>query len=265
MRPFRLGAGDTRKALLLLDPDDPEAEQKIRRKLERSSADEIAEGFREIARKLEKWVNGWHGDPVDAMRQEMDAINVGLRDHRKLTDAVTRTVVNGADLGVQIAVRQLGTVGFGFDYTLVNTRARDWAREYAGELIKGIDSTTQDVVREALGRWVENAEPLQALIDDLTPAFGPERAERVATTEVTRAFAEGNKRIYEESGVVETWQWQTSQDEIVAQCPICFPMQGEETPVGEDWIHPETGEAISIPGHVNCRCWAVAVIPGRGR
>ena len=51
-------------------------------------------------------------------------MNSFLRDQR-LRDAVSRAVQDAADLGVSVAIDTLGNVGFGMDYTLVNTAAQE--------------------------------------------------------------------------------------------------------------------------------------------
>ena len=122
-----------------------------------------------------------------------------------MRDAVSRAVQDAADLGVSVAIDTLGNVGFGMDYTLVNTAAREWAERYTDDILAQMANTTQRGVGQAIGRWVNNGEPLESLIDDLTPMFGRQRAESIAATEVTRAFAEGNRITYQESGVVLRW------------------------------------------------------------
>ena len=67
----------------------------------------------------------------------------------------------------------------GFDWTLANTAARDWANRYVGELIGGIQETTRAQVRQAVAAWVDNGQPLEALIRELEPTFGrPRRVDR---------------------------------------------------------------------------------------
>jgi len=169
-----------------------------------------------------------------------------------LYDALYRALQDGADLGVSVAVSQFEAIGFGFDWTLVNTAARQWAEQYTGSLIRNVEQTTVDAVRQSVSRWIGNSEPLQALIDDLTPTFGPKRAERIAATELTRAFAEGNTIAYRESGVVEKIEWRTARDERV--CPQCGPLHGQATELGQ------TFDGHYPPRHVGCRCWIVPII-----
>ncbi len=194
------------------------------------------------------------------------AVHRRFMDDQKLRDAVSRAVQDSADLGVAVAVDTLEGVGFGFDYTLANTAARDWALTYTDDILRQLATTTERGVGQAVARWVDNGEPLSKLVDDLGIFFDKKRAERVAATEVTRAFAEGNRIAYRESGVVGYWEWRTANDEIV--CPTCGALNGKRVGLIEgDWrghlpdeLAARSRPITAPPAHVNCRCWAVPVI-----
>ena len=65
------------------------------------------------------------------------------------------------------------------DWTLANTAARDWANRYVGELIGGIRRRRGLEVRQAVAAWVDNGQPLEALIRELEPTFRlPRRVDR---------------------------------------------------------------------------------------
>ena len=71
----------------------------------------------------------------------------------------------------------------------------------------------------------------------LEPTFGQVRAEAIAATETTRAFAEGTLLSYRQSGLVLATSWKTSVDERV--CPICRPLHGA---IGDlKWQFPSSG------------------------
>ena len=108
------------------------------------------------------------------------------------------------------------------------------------------------MTQQAVGRWVTNGESLEALVRDLTPIYGRQRAELIASTEVTRSFSEANKIAYQQSGVVKQEVWRTAADERV--CPICGPLNGKRVPVGESW------DGLRPPAHPNCRCWTAPVV-----
>ena len=171
-----------------------------------------------------------------------------------LRDAVSRALIDSADLGVSVAIAQLeGAGGIGFDYLLAHTSARDWAIAYTDTLLEQMAVTSGKLVGSTVARWFDNREPLEQLIQDLEPVFGRRRAERIAATEVTRAAAQGTVAAGIESGVVDHqpsirppenthvncrcwlsiaiddknkghWVFRTSRDERV--CPICSPFEG---------------------------------------
>ena len=250
---------DAWKAIvLMLDPDDDEAEQAIRMSIERRNA-----------RRLRDVLDRINGRMADAFPEDFDpnvdsfdlqrAARLTRGEEEELYDTVNRMLQESADLGVNVAIDQLENVGFGFDWTLANTAARDWAATYTAELTGQINATTGRMVSQAVSRWIDNGETLDELIGDLAPAFGQSRAELIASTEVTRAFAEGNRIAYRESGVVTEWEWRTAADERV--CPICGPLAGKRRKLN--------GEPFSVgidapPAHPRCRCWVVPVIAEPG-
>jgi len=229
--------------VLQLDPDEPEAESRIRAALERRSSKEILAGFQETFASLRG---------MDTLDDDMYAVErvVAMAHANQLTqDAIARAVLNAADLGVSVAVDQLGPVGF--DWTLANIAARDWAQQHAGALIRQIDDVTTRGVQQAVARWIENGEPLESLIKDLEIYFSRARAEMIATTEVTNAFAQANEIAYRQSGVAQGMEWRTSMDE--RRCPVCAPLEGKRRKFGEEFAPG----VMRPPMHPNCRCWIV--------
>lgn len=233
---------------LQLDREDDEAEQKIRMSLERRFEREMRAALDDMMHTL--FPEGY-GEFVNPQIEANRIHEAFLRD-QKMRDTVSRAIQDSADLGVSVAVKQLEGVGYGFDYTLANVSAREWAIAHTDTLLNQLGTTSGKVVGQALGRWVGNGEPLQSLINDLAPAFGQARAERIAATEVTRAYAEGSTRTYQESGVVQKVEWAASMDERV--CPICAPLNGKTVALGGkfDGLYP--------PAHVGCRCWVLPVV-----
>jgi SPP1 gp7 family putative phage head morphogenesis protein len=234
------------KAVLQLDEDDDEAERRAREAIERAAADNIAEALERQRRALVP-SNSPPTSVTDVTRR-VDETSGTVRD------ALRRMLVQSADLGVSVAVAQFDNIGFGFDWTLANTAAREWANRYTGELITMINDTTRRQVQQAVAQWIDNGDPLPALVRELAPTFGRQRAELIAATEVTRAYAEANRQAYIETGVVDSIEWRTAVDERV--CPICGPLNGTQT----DARNPNFGGRGIPPAHPRCRCWSVPVI-----
>jgi SPP1 gp7 family putative phage head morphogenesis protein len=159
------------------------------------------------------------------------------------------------------------TLSFGFDWTLANEKASEWVSKYSLELIRDIDETGRRRTQQALQRWISNGEALEWLINDLEPVFGRRRATMIATTEVTRSYAEATRISYRESGVVKKLIWQTANDE--RRCVYCGALHGKT--VGIDGKFSDTlparlqeslnGRTFEIPpAHPLCRCWISAEV-----
>jgi len=263
MRPFQFPNGritrDAYKAMRLqLDPDDDEAERAVRMVVEKRNAKELRKvldrtnsNFREyLPENMEADYGGYMAD--------IDRITSMTR--RDMEDALQRMLLESADLGVSVAVDQFENIGFGFDWTLANQHAEEWAISNSASLVNEIDQTTTRAIRQSVSRWVNNGEPLESLVSDLTNhmAFSRNRAELIASTETTRAYAEGNRIAYRESGVVDKVEWRTANDEKV--CPICGPLDGERDVLDGDFggvgyppAHPRCilpGNMVTVPGRI---------------
>lgn len=239
-----------RAMILQLDPDDDEKEQKVRMALERRHKRNLHQVFMEMYETLYPGASTFEDEAAQLARIERS-----IRSGTKVKDELESMLIDSADLGVSVAVSQLEGVGYSFDWTLANTRARDWARQHAGTLVQGIDQTNLNALREATARWVNNGQPLQSLISDLAPLFGEKRAAMIAATEVSRAYAEASALAYMESDVVAEVEWCVANDE--RQCPQCSALAGTRTPLGQDF---DGGH--SVPRHPRCRCWIRPVLKG---
>lgn len=234
--------GDDLKTLLLqLDPDDDEAEQRIREELERRGARELAQA---LHGQLDELLPANAGD--DAVRQAPDRV---AQTGGRVRDVLRRMLQQSADLGVSSAVAGLEGIGIGFDWTLANQDAAEWVRQYTFDLVQGIQQTTQARMQQAVTEWVNNGDPLPALIRELEPLFGRERAKLVAITEVTRAYQKGSELAWRRSGVVEEMEWVTVRDEAV--CPRCGPLHGKRTRLER----PDFDGLAGPPAHPRCRCF----------
>lgn len=143
------------------------------------------------------------------------------------------------------------------DWAQINAVARAWAREHTFELVTGITDTTRAIYQEQVDAWLASGEPLSALSAALEPYLGAVRAERVAVTEVTRLYAEGNLLAWRESGVVEEVMWMTAEDDIVMECPICWPLNGLTEALA---VRDGFGGYGAPPAHVRCRCWLKPIV-----
>lgn len=152
------------------------------------------------------------------------------------------------------------------DWTRPNENAQAWARQYSFDLVRGLQDTTQAQVQANIANlqrdisdFFERPTTLSELrgnigkyIPDWQDRLGhvwssTDRAEMIATTEVTRASVQGDldsvNFLKSDYGIDMIPVWQTSRDEKV--CPICAPLHNKRQ--GDTWNEPP-------PAHVNCRC-----------
>lgn len=175
-----------------------------------------------------------------------------------LRDALLPEIVAAAQAGVQIAADALGGVAVGVDLALVNEPVLRWSRQYTYDLVSGLMGTTRAALREAIATWQEQGlgrRGFPDLLKALAPLFDRRRAELIASTEVTRAFAEGNYLVYRQVPGLDTKVWLTLEDERV--CPRCGPLH--EVAVGLEEEFPDAVQPTKLPPlHPRCRCRIVA-------
>jgi hypothetical protein len=147
-------------------------------------------------------------------------------------------------------LRVSSETGVVFDPALINTEALRWARQYSGDLVRGINDTTRGVVREATATFIETpgmtVGDLRRLLE---PAFSAARSEMIAVTETTRAFSEAvnvTQRQLNRTGLQMQRQWHTANDDIV--CQICGPLNEQPESVWRDKF------PNGPPAHPRCRC-----------
>ncbi len=168
-------------------------------------------------------------------------------DEWELIDELTKAVRGGISLA---GFRQIRP-------DLVNIKALEYARKYAGQLIKELDRTTLEIVRAAISAFIETPGMTIGDLKNMLP-FGEQRADTIAVTEVTRAYAEGNRVAGREMakefpGVPVVKTWFTNNDDLV--CDICGPLEGM-TVLQDEGFSTEEGEGLDgPPAHPNCRCW----------
>ena len=238
----------THKATLGFTEEDHTQYEKAKLEAEKRSAKKIKKAF-------DGMINGLV--PPDSEGKDAEALTTQLQKkvkaNGKVKEALAEALREGADLGTNFAIGGLDSLNLGVDWQLVFKDAKQWADEYAGTLIKQIDDTSQKVVARSVANWFESGEPLQALTDSLSGLFGEGRASVVASTETTRAAAEGQKIALKRSGVCKEWEWQTAMDDV--RCPICIGLQGKKA-----ILDGEFEGGYTFPAHPGCRCWGIPII-----
>jgi len=189
------------------------------------------------------------------MRQKADiAIDLDFLDHdeeiERLELALTRLLVFATTDGVDMFGDLLP---FDIDYSLTNSEAASCATKYAGELVKGIDETTLEVLRKSVSDFVDT--PGMTIGDVMSRLpYSERRARLIAVTEITNSYAAGEQMAGDAlaeqfPGVPVVKTWWTNQDDRV--CPICGPVHGQTVDINDAFSNGRQKPSA----HPGCRCW----------
>lgn len=153
--------------------------------------------------------------------------------------------------GVDRTLDALAKVGLAFDNALAHEAAAAWARAHTDEILQQLQTTTEGSVGQILENWIATPEATRGQLEDALRQIlddNAQRAEMIATTESTRAFAAGENLAYREAGLpgmvfpppghprCRCWTrtvklangdwvivWQTNRDELVCERTIVTP------------------------------------------
>lgn len=212
--------------------------------------------FRVQKRKLlEKMNNAWGDEQKKKPNTFPQLVNIDdiFYDEGEFSANFTRALITGMMGGITL-FQQMSNIGM--DYTLTNDRAVQAASEYALDLVKNINQVSKDSITRAITSFIDTPGMTIGDIMSRIP-FGAERAERIAVTEVTRAYATGQRMAGEDlqkefPGVKVVKEWFTNEDDKT--CELCFPLNGKVVPVDEPF-----GDGVDDPPvHPQCRCWTTA-------
>jgi hypothetical protein len=144
-------------------------------------------------------------------------------------------------------------------WDLINQDAADWARAYSFELVKEHTDYTVSRLQDIISTGIEKAQPLSEIQAAVGAVFGADRMAVIATTELTRAAAEGEIAVVAQmadAGVGMVPIWMTREDRDVCK-EICAPLNGVRGEMIDgvwQFLNPDDGEYYTIPAHPNDRC-----------
>ena len=245
----------------------PEAEQ-LDRMLDADALRAWAE--QRIATVFAAVLDAQRADFIDLLQR--DGVDVGdralntfwARQDRELWRAVSPVVQEVANEQSMALAARSGTLA---DWRAVNTGMIEWVEinyisgGFEGG-IPGINDTARTQIGKLINDWQHGdlevgsrAGGLPHLIAALEQhdAFSPARAARIAVTETTRIFAEGERAAALANEDVTQLTVLVSNDELV--CETCGPLDGQTIPKdASGFEHPTEGNVGFPPFHVNCRC-----------
>ena len=222
-----------------------------REEYEQKIADALEKEFNRFSRELGKLIPALSAAAFDIPGDVLTAHNEKL---------LATLAPQMRDIMLARAAEIIEALGFtSIDWALVDSAASEFARRYTYELIRGINSTTQQRLQSIIPQFFEQQWTQGQLTEQLmnaNGAFGRLRAEMIARTEVTRAASESvqqTKRELQKQGIAMVPVWRTRNDELV--CPICGPRNGLVIEPGND----TNGEYP--PAHPRCRCGVSLELP----
>lgn len=144
-----------------------------------------------------------------------------------------------------------------------NERATDWAREHAAELVRQVDDTTRQRLRDLVADAIDEGRGIPWIEEELVNTFDrwiivklgqaeptPQtRAEMIARTETGYAFNAGTAQSYRENGITEV---EISDNEGPNSCQACMEANGQ--------VWTVTYFEMNLLEHPNCVRAALPVI-----
>lgn len=192
---------------------------------------------------------------VDMLRE---AALAGARMGRRQVEALTGAAQPRGNAQARV-FRVNRVVIRATDWEMVNQEVLDWVvgsfeglgSGYGDTLAASLVQTSEGQIRHLIAEWIRAGSPLMDLERALEEfVFARERAHLIASTEVTRAYAEGNMAAWRAAGIIQRRRWETSADELV--CPVCGPLQGQVRELDEEF----DGGIMQPPAHPRC------ILPG---
>lgn len=245
---------------LQLDPDDDAAEEKIKQAAENKAAKEVAAALAEqhaetmamLGIPAGKVGAEWTPPPVVTTAATAPATLANQLPSAGLQSTLGGVMGRASTLGVKTAADTLAGAGIGVNWQLANAQAGEWAKSYTFDLVKGINETSAQWLGEKVNGWIESGKPLVNLQKELEIIWSKNRADMIAVTEVTRAYARGSLTVYQGVPGIEQVVWRTAINDV---CPVCRPMHGERGDMAGRFAG-----GLTIPAHVRCRCWIAPVV-----
>lgn len=141
-------------------------------------------------------------------------------------------------------------------------------QDRAVRIARDVNEETEKQVRASLSQGVADGETtyqLRARVEQIMGASSTIRADRISRTETTRLQSFADVEAWQQSGLIESKEWYTAQDERV--CPWCRTVDGQVRSLTDNFFEKDdTFEADGkvlrlkyddVPGaplHVQCRC-----------
>jgi HK97 family phage portal protein len=168
------------------------------------------------------------------------------------------------------AIKEWEENGFAGAFNPTEENIAKIINDSATKMSKSYNDTTLNLIKNSLNEGIKNGESIAQMtsrIADIYAFSDTARALQVAHTETFYTANVASKIAYEQSGVVKTIRWYTSQDHRV--CEFCGPLHGEIIDVQADFfkkgqtVYGANGGTLNLdyrsigepPLHPNCNCF----------
>lgn len=197
-------------------------------------------------------------EPEDEVQAILDSLDLAILSMAQ--DELEEFLDEIASDSARLVLSQMGITGISDGVVdRVNERALNWAKERAAELVSFDDDvdpilaqTTREMLRSTIADGIKNNIGMPEIAKQIEEnyAFSEERANVIASTEITSANSEGALHSYREAkeeGVKVKKSWLRLGD----ACPICVS-NADAGPIDLEEAFPSGDQA---PGaHPYCRC-----------
>lgn len=255
---LELGKSDTAEAhgKTFVNPDRKKA-AKATKALKHRIAAALAKTGKDVAKQIAQKLKGLGKADGDI---DIEEILNGLRISfdADLADELEEVYRTAGEAGLA----QLGVTMRSELVNQVNDRSVDWAEQNAADLVSGIEEATRDMLRGTIASGLADglsAEEIASSIED-GYAFGEERSQLIAETEIASANSEGALAGYVEAaaeGISVKKSWLILDD----ACDDCQE-NADAGAIDLDDMFPTGDEAP--PAHPNCRCVLVPEVEDGG-
>lgn len=207
---------------------------------------ERLEAEREFSQAVQEWLEAETIRIIQAMTNEPPGDDFWNKETALLLAFATPFVAKWAEAGISETVIRISATGLGVPAD-VNAIAANWANDHALELAKGLTATTRELAKAKIKTWLAGGtRDMNLLKDSLGEVISPQwRADLIAQTETSRAFAVARQRVAEQLQIVKKMQWVA----LETACPICRGLHGKTRPLNGTYPGGWT-----IPAHPRCRC-----------
>ncbi len=217
--------------------------EEVRREAEVEMEEDIAKAFARVFREARRIIQPSKRRGEFNTKQGPEDLFTDPEFRAFMRDEMISAMMPNVRRVIEASVEANEVVGVEIAFDRVNPKVLELSSRYTNAWYEALNQTTAKEVRSAITAWQETGlgnRGLPDLVKSLEPTFGTARAKRVAITETTRIFDEGNNLVHIDAGI-EIEQWQTVEDGRVDDICIAlndqrFPVNGGPRPVTDTHV-----------------------------